>query len=60
MFMANYSVCGVDCELYRCNSEKKQAHCGKCNQFPCDKLKEWASKENPEKIDNLKGLISYI
>lgn len=81
--MANYSVCGIgcdicrvkhemnckgckeikgkvfwgDCELYRCNSEKKQAHCGKCNQFPCGKLKEWASKENPERIDNLKSLI---
>ena len=46
-----------DCELYQCNCEKKQEHCGKCVQFPCDKLKEWASKENPERIDNLKNLM---
>lgn len=32
--MANYSVCGID----------------------CDKLKEWASSENPERIDNLRNL----
>ncbi|MDE5671598.1 MAG: DUF3795 domain-containing protein [Eubacterium sp.] len=81
--MANYSVCGIDCdickykeemnckgckeikgnvfwgdcELYQCNCEKKQEHCGKCSQFPCNKLKEWASTDNPERIDNLKNLI---
>jgi hypothetical protein len=40
----------------RANEEKKQEHCGKCPEFPCDKLKEWASSENPERIDNLKKL----
>lgn len=80
--MANYSICGIDCdackfkteqnckgckaikgrvfwgacELYSCNAEKEQDHCGKCKQFPCDKLKEWASSENPERIDNLRKL----
>lgn len=80
--MANYSICGIDCdlckfkmeqnckgckenkgkifwgvcELYQCNDGKKQEHCGKCLQFPCDKLKEWASKENPERIENLRKL----
>ena len=80
--LANYSVCGIDCdtcrfkteqncngcrsnegkifwgdcELYQCNAEKKQEHCGKCVKFPCNKLKEWASSENPERIENLRNL----
>lgn len=45
-----------ECELYRCNLEKQQAHCGKCAQFPCDKLQQWASSENPERIENLQKL----
>ncbi|WP_322199476.1 DUF3795 domain-containing protein [Acutalibacter intestini] len=44
------------CELYACNAEKEQEHCGKCPQFPCGKLKEWAAAENPERIDNLRRL----
>ena len=44
------------CELYACNAGKGQEHCGKCPEFPCDKLKEWAAAENPERIDNLRGL----
>ena len=81
--MANYSICGIDCdvckfakeqgckgckeikgkvfwgecELYQCNAQKKQEHCGKCKDFPCEKLKEWATSENPERIDNLKTLL---
>lgn len=45
-----------ECELYQCNAEKNQLHCGKCSQFPCAKLKEWASTDNPERIDNLRIL----
>jgi len=45
-----------ECDLYKCNSEKNQEHCGKCSNFPCDMLKEWAASENPERIDNLKKL----
>lgn len=41
------------CALYDCASEKKLEHCGKCVNFPCDTLKEWASSENPERIQNL-------
>ena len=81
--MANYSVCGIDCEickykdengckgcrvnegkifwgecdLYKCCKSKSLAHCGLCSEFPCTTLKEWASGENPERIDNLKMLI---
>ncbi len=47
-----------ECELYFCNRQKGQEHCGLCREFPCAKLKEWASGENPERIDNLKGLSS--
>ena len=80
--MANYSICGIDCDsckfkveqgckgcktiegrvfwgecdLYKCNAEKGQEHCGKCAQFPCDTLKEWAASENSERIDNLRNL----
>ncbi len=55
-----YSECKVfwgECEIYKCNIEKEQEHCGKCADFPCAKLKEWASRENPERIENLRNLI---
>lgn len=45
-----------ECELYQCNHQKEQEHCGNCSQFPCAKLKEWAASENPERIDNLRKL----
>ena len=50
-------VWGGRCELYDCATEKGLPHCGKCSDFPCAKLKEWAASENPERIDNLKKLI---
>lgn len=79
--MANFSICGIDCdacygktekgctgcrtvegkpfwgecELYVCCKNNNADHCGKCSNFPCDKLKEWAKTENPERIDNLRS-----
>lgn len=44
------------CELYECCNEKALEHCGECDDFPCDKLREWASSQNPERIDNLRKL----
>ncbi|MDE6149705.1 MAG: DUF3795 domain-containing protein [Ruminococcus sp.] len=41
------------CDLYACIEKKNIEHCGKCNSFPCKMIKEWASKENPERIKNL-------
>ena len=41
------------CELYQCSADKHLEHCGKCAEFPCSMLKEWAKSENPERIDNL-------
>ena len=41
------------CDLYDCTVRKKVPHCGKCSNFPCDTLKEWASSENKERIQNL-------
>jgi hypothetical protein len=81
--MANYSVCGIDCDsckykeeqncggcknikgivfwgdcdLYACCDGKQNEHCGQCDSFPCNMLKEWASKDNPERIDNLKAIM---
>lgn len=46
------------CDLYQCCSrDKKLKHCGKCPPFPCEILKERASSECPERIDNLRGLL---
>ncbi|MDR2515207.1 MAG: DUF3795 domain-containing protein [Christensenellaceae bacterium] len=42
------------CALYACAAEKGLPHCGKCGEFPCSTLREWASAENPERIDNLR------
>ncbi len=44
------------CDLYACIKNKNIEHCGKCSNFPCKMLKEWASKENPERIENLHSL----
>lgn len=43
-----------ECELFACAAEKNLRNCGKCGEFPCNTLQEWASRENPERIDNLK------
>lgn len=46
-----------ECDIFKCsNNDKKISHCGKCGNFPCDMLKEFAEKENPERIENLKNL----
>jgi len=49
-------VWGGRCELHDCATEKSLSHCGKCKEFPCATLQEWASSENTERIDNLKAL----
>ena len=48
------------CDLYACADEKKLPHCGTCGEFPCGMLKEWASGEGPERIDNLKESAKKI
>jgi len=47
---------GVTCDLYACAAGKNLPHCGQCDGFPCGTLKEWASAEGAERIDNLMGL----
>jgi len=47
--MANYSVCGIDCDIC-----KFRMNCKGCEAI---KLKEWASADNPERIDNLRNLV---
>jgi len=42
-----------ECALYICAIKKNLPHCGKCEEFPCGMLKEWATGENPERIQNL-------
>jgi len=49
-------VWGGRCELHDCVAGKSLPHCGKCKEFPCVVLQEWASGENIERIDNLKAL----
>ncbi|MBQ2881008.1 MAG: DUF3795 domain-containing protein [Clostridia bacterium] len=41
------------CDLYDCCSNQNLYNCGKCSQFPCKTLKNWAENENPERIQNL-------
>lgn len=45
-----------ECKLFQCCSDKKKEHCGLCDKFPCDDLKEFASSQSPERIDNLRKL----
>ena len=46
-------VWGGRCDLYDCVAGKNLDHCGACEKFPCDTLKEWASGEGSERIQNL-------
>ena len=41
------------CDLYDCCAARSHEHCGKCSDFPCSTLKEWAAGENGERIQNL-------
>ncbi|MDR0819679.1 MAG: DUF3795 domain-containing protein [Oscillospiraceae bacterium] len=43
-----------DCDLYTCAADKVVHNCGKCSEFPCGMLKQWAESENPERIENLR------
>jgi hypothetical protein len=43
-----------ECDLFACAARKNLQSCGKCGEFPCGMLKEWASSEGAERIDNLK------
>ena len=46
------------CDLYTCAAGKGLPHCGACVEFPCAMLKEWATNENPERIENLRKLTT--
>ena len=41
------------CDLYECAGNKGLPHCGKCGEFPCDMLEEWAKEGDGEGIRNL-------
>jgi len=53
-------VWGGRCELHDCVTEKNLPHCGKCDNFPCEKLEEAHRNENPDgngiEIENLRNL----
>ena len=46
-----------ECELSKCCIEKELQHCGQCQNFPCDKLREFsydkAQGDNGQRIRNL-------
>ena len=42
------------CDLYQCAENKNLPHCGKCKEFPCGMLEEWAKEGDGERIRNLK------
>ena len=49
-------VWGGRCELYDCAAGKNLPHCGKCDDFPCAMLEEWAKEGDGERIRNLKNI----
>jgi len=55
-------VWGGRCELFDCANGKTLPHCGKCGEFPCEKLTAVHKNENPDgngiEIENLRALIN--
>ena len=47
---------GNRCDLYECAEDKNISDCGKCKNFPCDMLEEWAKEGDGERIRNLHKL----
>ena len=47
------------CDLFDCAAKGNHDHCGQCEKFPCPTLKEWASNENTERIQNLIDLNNH-
>ncbi len=47
-----------ECGLAKCCMSKKLEHCGKCDEFPCEKLKAFsfdkAHGDNGRRIENLR------
>ena len=53
---------GGRCELFDCAAEKALPHCGKCGEFPCQKLIDAHKNGNPNRddieIENLRTLVN--
>ena len=55
----------VSCDLFACANGKKIHDCGKCSDFPCGMLQEWASgiddttglPEDGQRIKNLQSTL---
>lgn len=49
---------GKDCSVKTCCESKKLAHCGECNEFPCDMLRQFAydkeQGDNGKRIEQCK------
>lgn len=49
---------GEDCSVKTCCESKKLAHCGECNEFPCDMLRQFAydkeQGDNGKRIEQCK------
>jgi hypothetical protein len=48
------------CDLYACASGKQLHNCGKCGEFACGMLTEWAANENGDRIENLRNADTAI
>jgi len=46
------------CDLYACANGKNLHDCGKCGEFPCGMLKEWANSEEGENGQRIKNLFA--
>ncbi len=50
---------GTVCDLYDCAGKREIHNCGKCGEFPCGMLTDWAFMEEGEnglRIENLRSL----
>jgi hypothetical protein len=50
------------CELAKCCMGKGLAHCGQCDQFPCDRLQAFSMDaeygDKGQRIENLRALLA--
>lgn len=43
-----------ECDIYKCATDKGFKHCGKCQNLPCQNLKDFIENgHNPDRLTNL-------
>lgn len=57
--LANSKMCS-NCKIRACGAEKVVENCARCNEYPCELLKEYFSDDTPERkrLDQIRGSVS--